>query len=67
MVELKTAAEIEAMACAGAVVAEALQAVADHARAGIPTAELDRVAADVLTRHGARSSWWASPATPTSS
>jgi methionyl aminopeptidase len=55
MAELKTAAEIEAMAAAGAVVAEALQAVLDHARQGMPTAELDLVAADVLNRHGATS------------
>ena len=55
MVELKTEAEVDAMAAAGAVVAEALQAVAAHARAGLSTAELDRVAADILARHGARS------------
>ena len=55
MVELKTAAEIDAMAAAGAVAAEALPAVAAHARPGMPTAELDRVAADVLARHGASS------------
>ena len=34
MVELKTEAEIEAMAAAGAVVAEALRAVVEHARPG---------------------------------
>jgi methionyl aminopeptidase len=55
MVELKTAAEIEAMAAAGAVVAEALRAVTAQARPGIPTAELDDVAAEVLRRHGAAS------------
>lgn len=55
MVELKTAAEIDAMAAAGAVVAEALRAVAAHAKAGLPIAELDSVAADVLARHGATS------------
>jgi hypothetical protein len=43
------------MAAAGAVVAEALRAVADHARPGQSTTELDKVAADVLARHGARS------------
>jgi methionyl aminopeptidase len=43
------------MAAAGAVVAEALRAVADHARPGKSTTELDKVAADVLARHGARS------------
>lgn len=55
MVELKTEAEVEAMAAAGAVVAEALRAVADHARPGQSTTELDKVAAEVLARHGARS------------
>jgi len=53
MVELKTEAEVEAMAAAGAVVAEALRAVAEHARPGLSTADLDKVAADVLARHGA--------------
>lgn len=55
MVELKTEAEIEAMAAAGAVVAEALRAVAEHAKPGLTTADLDKVAADVLARHGAGS------------
>jgi methionyl aminopeptidase len=55
MVELKTEAEVEAMAAAGAVVAEALWAVAEQARPGESTTELDKVAADVLARHGARS------------
>jgi methionyl aminopeptidase len=53
MVELKTEAEVEAMAAAGAVVAEALRAVAEYARPGLSTADLDKVAADVLARHGA--------------
>ena len=55
MVELKTEVEVEAMAAAGAVVAEALAAVAQHASPGRSTAELDKVAAEVLARHGARS------------
>ncbi len=55
MVELKTSAEIDAMAAAGAVVAEALTAVIEHASPGRSTAELDRVAADVLACHGATS------------
>jgi methionyl aminopeptidase len=68
MVELKTEAEIEAMAAAGAVVAEALRAVIEHATPGRTTADLDKVAADVLARHGAGSpflnyhpSWAPSP------
>lgn len=55
MVELKNPAEIEAMAAAGAVVAEALRAVVEHAKPGQAIAELDTVAGDVLTRHGATS------------
>lgn len=55
MVELKTEAEIESMAAAGAVVAEALRTVSDHARPGMPTTQLDTVAAGVLARHGAGS------------
>jgi methionyl aminopeptidase len=68
MVELKSEAEIEAMAAAGAVVAEALRAVVGHATLGCTTAELDAVAAEVLARHGAGSpflnyhpSWAPSP------
>jgi methionyl aminopeptidase len=55
MVELKTAAELDAMASAGAVVAEALRAVIAHAAPGRTTAELDGVAADVLAARGATS------------
>ena len=68
MVELKTGPELDAMAEAGAVVAEALRAVAAHAAPGRSTADLDEVAADVLARHGATSpflnyhpSWSPSP------
>jgi methionyl aminopeptidase len=68
MVELKNEAEIEAMAAAGAVVAEALRAIVEHAKPGHTTADLDKVAADVLARHGAGSpflnyhpSWAPSP------
>lgn len=68
MVELKSVAEVEAMATTGAVVAEALRAVVEYAAPGRTTADLDRVAADVLDRHGAGSpflnyhpSWAPSP------
>jgi methionyl aminopeptidase len=68
MVELKTESEIEAMAAAGAVVAEALRAIFEHAEPGRTTADLDKVAAEVLARHGAESpflnyhpSWAPSP------
>jgi methionyl aminopeptidase len=55
MGQLKTPAEIELMAAAGAVVAEALRAVVAHASPGCSTKDLDTVAADVLARHGATS------------
>jgi methionine aminopeptidase len=51
VVERKTRAEIEAMAEAGAVVAEALRAVVEHAQPGRSTTDLDKVAA---TASGAR-------------
>jgi methionyl aminopeptidase len=52
---LKSPAEIDLMAAAGAVVAEALRAVVAHAEPGCSTKDLDTVAADVLARHGATS------------
>jgi methionyl aminopeptidase len=55
MVQLKSESEIEAMAAAGAVVAEALRAVIDRAQPGRTTRDLDTVAADVLAKHGATS------------
>lgn len=55
MVKLKTETEIEAMAAAGAVVAQALRAVAEHAAPGQSTVDLDKVAADVLAAHNATS------------
>jgi methionyl aminopeptidase len=55
MVELKNESQIQAMAAAGAVVAEALRAVIGHAEPGRTTADLDEVAAEVLARHGATS------------
>ncbi|WP_095533775.1 type I methionyl aminopeptidase [Mycobacterium aquaticum] len=55
MAALKTESEIAAMAAAGSVVAEALRAVVAEAAPGRTTADLDRVAADVLAAHGATS------------
>lgn len=55
MVELKVPAEIEAMAAAGAVVAEALDAVRAAAAVGVSLMELDEVARDVLRDAGAAS------------
>lgn len=55
MVELKTRSEIDSMADAGAVVGEALRTVIEQAKPGMTTLDLDRIAADVLARHGASS------------
>ncbi|MQA03907.1 MAG: type I methionyl aminopeptidase [Streptosporangiales bacterium] len=53
MLELKTPGEIDAMAAAGAVVADVLAAVRAQASAGMRLAELDAVARDVLADAGA--------------
>jgi methionyl aminopeptidase len=55
MVELKSVSEIEAMAAAGEVVAQALAEVRAHAAVGVRLRELDQVAREVLHRVGASS------------
>jgi len=57
MVTLKTAEQIAKMREAGAIVADMLAATRDAVKPGITTAELDRIAAGVLTRAGATSSF----------
>jgi len=52
-IELKNPAEIEAMRAAGAVVAAALAAVAELAKPGVSTGELDAVAEQVIRDAGA--------------
>ncbi|MDN5725463.1 MAG: type I methionyl aminopeptidase, partial [Propionibacteriales bacterium] len=52
-VEIKKPEQIVAMRRAGLVVQRALAAVADEARAGITTGELDAVANDVIRSAGA--------------
>ncbi|MGZ6854756.1 MAG: M24 family metallopeptidase, partial [Mycobacteriaceae bacterium] len=53
VVPARSAGELDAMAAAGAVVARALAAVAAITRAGVSTAELDAVAAQVIADAGA--------------
>ena len=53
MVEIKTAAEIQAIRAAGQVVAQVLAAVQGQAKAGMRLTELDEVARDVLAGAGA--------------
>jgi len=57
MVTLKTAEQIAKMREAGKIVAAMLAATRDAVKPGVTTAELDRIAADVLTRSGATSSF----------
>jgi methionyl aminopeptidase len=57
MVTLKTAEQIAKMREAGKIVAAMLAATRDAVRPGVTTAELDRIAADVLARAGAKSSF----------
>ena len=53
MIELKTPAEIDAVAAAGSVVARVLAAVRAHAAVGVTTAELDVLARDLIADAGA--------------
>jgi methionyl aminopeptidase len=57
MVTLKTAEQIAKMERAGRIVAAMLAAASAAVRPGITTAELDAIAADVLARAGATSSF----------
>lgn len=57
MVTLKTPEQVAKMREAGAIVAAMLAAARAAVRPGVTTLELDRVAADVLTRAGAQSSF----------
>jgi methionyl aminopeptidase len=52
MIIRKSAAEIETMARAGAVVAEALALVHEHVQPGITTGELDAIADEFIRSHG---------------
>ncbi len=51
-ITIKSAAEIEIMRQAGRINALALQAAVDAVRAGVTTAELDRIASKVIRSHG---------------
>jgi len=52
-IEIKNDAELERMARAGRVNAEALLAAVEVVRPGVTTAEIDAAAAEVLRKHGA--------------
>jgi methionyl aminopeptidase len=56
VVSVKSPKEIEKMRRAGEVAAVVLDAVCSHVATGISTAELDRLAKEIMDRHGARSS-----------
>ncbi|WP_137812700.1 type I methionyl aminopeptidase [Gandjariella thermophila] len=53
MIEIKNRTELEAMRAAGLVVARALALVAEHAHAGVSTAELDELAEQTIRDAGA--------------
>ena len=57
MITLKTPQETAKMHEAGRIVAEMLAACRAAVRPGVTTGELDRIAADVLRRHGATSNF----------
>ncbi|HEY2774907.1 MAG TPA: type I methionyl aminopeptidase [Candidatus Binatia bacterium] len=57
MIELKTEAEIERMRRPARITAEILAALCEKARPGVTTADLDREAARLIARSGARSAF----------
>src|SRR2546428_13788326 len=66
MITLKTPAQMAKMRDAGRVVAAMLDACRVVVRPGITTAELDRIAAEILKKAGAESSFfgYSSPPSP---
>jgi methionyl aminopeptidase len=57
MITLKTKDETAKMREAGLIVAEILSACRAATKPGVTTGELDRIAADILKKHGARSNF----------
>lgn len=53
-IPIKTDQEITALRKGGQILAEALQAVCDAAKAGVTTWDLDKIAESVITQHGAK-------------
>lgn len=56
-VTIKTPAEIEKMRVAGGIVRDTLLLLEEHAKAGVTTLELDRIAADFIKSQGATASF----------
>lgn len=57
MIIIKSEKEIDLMRIAGKIVAETLLLVEDKVKPGITTAELDRIAEEFITKHGAKPSF----------
>ncbi|MEG2936347.1 MAG: type I methionyl aminopeptidase [Clostridium sp.] len=57
MIILKNEHEIDLMRAAGRIVAETLLLIEEKVRPGITTAELDRIAEEFITKHGAKPSF----------
>ena len=57
MIVRKSAHELEGMARAGRVVAEALELLGEHAQPGVSVLELDRIGEEFIRSHGAAPTW----------
>ncbi|MDV4152453.1 type I methionyl aminopeptidase [Clostridium sp. AL.422] len=57
MIIIKNNKEIDLMRAAGKIVAETLSLIEEKVRPGITTAELDRIAEEFITKHGAKPSF----------
>lgn len=58
VVELKTAAEVEAMRVTGAFIAELLEDLAQRAAVGVNLLDLEQRARDLIAERGAQSCYW---------
>src|SRR5690349_9420241 len=60
-IQLKSRSEIEIMRQAGRINAEALSRMRDAVRPGVATRDLDKIAAEVLAKHGAKPAFLGHP------
>lgn len=58
MIKIKSAHEVEKMRVAGKITAETFEVLKDHIKPGITTMELDKIAAEFISKNGAECSFY---------
>ena len=58
MIKIKSAHEVEQMRVAGRITAETFEALKDHIKPGVTTMELDKIAAEYISKSGATCSFY---------